>query len=675
MILHGLGIHILAAGPSGFPENRRFASALEARYPTRMPRRLVTGIAIVGSMWTLGLARADTNLSAAGCDNFFALGLALRYHLNDCNLPMSTQPHFDVAPPDPGDRCHEPGVGPMTPNACAAEVFHTPPEPGAASSLPLEWAYLSACASGDPTAVCPGEEVYCLDGTRPGFYIDWATDSNGEGEIFSHDWVFYFSGGGSCISGDECLADFLGNVGDTSTCNPFACPFADPDGDMTNEGQATVASRISESGLVSPSPFNRFHDFNRVFMNKCANDGYLGTTTRLNVSTAQGTIGSIPQHGNLILKRAFAQLANAASFPGHPTLDAADTIVLVGNSGGGRGLALTGDDHRAHLDSGILTGGLGRVRLVIDAQFLPSLEQENALWLGDPDLYVPDHWTASPPGAQLPPDQTGTASLAYGPSVFSVGMPHDQIVTTQPPLDASCLAAHPDLPATPSIDESHACRDEMHVQLHHLTTPTFIKMDIDDSVKRAAAPNHAHDPSYQWFYTNFHERIRKQFAAWLDSFALHSELALGADSSPAIATDNARKPANQDLAAYGPFAGGANSHTGLLDSRHFGLDSDPDPVRLEACLLLTGARGSADPLSGWFAGPGVTAMSALHDWVTQDSPIDAVQGYVNTQHGYVWVMSDEACPASVPSWTPLGLGVLAMGLAALAAWRGSIERT
>jgi hypothetical protein len=580
----------------------------------------------------------------------FALSLANDQHLASCNLPL-----VGIAA---GDYCWNTLAGaPHTPNSCATKVYASPPPAGAGAPQAFEWNWLSTCQSGlaDPMNPCVGEEVRCVDGTRPGFYIDWATDDAAQ-EAPSDRWIVYWSGGGRCTSAEACWDDYtIYDPAATSTCTTTNCPLG--------SGQSIVSRYASWTGLLSGSPENDFHDWNRIKLHKCSDDSFQGTTTETGGSVGAGAIGEVYHQGHAIVRRVLTQMSHPANLPGYPKLDAATSILLVGNSGGGKTLALTGDGLRDFL----LTDVFGdpdppvKIRLVVDSQFLPSLEFENALVDGT-QLYQDDQWRAPDPGVELPEGEVAMASRAYGTFGFMAGRSFIGLQAFQPPLDTSCLATHP--------AEPERCNDELHVLLHHVTTPTFVRMDVNDDVKREGAPNYADDSTYRFYDADFHARVSGQLSHWMRRFQSHSELATNADTSPAVPTDNARKPAAQNIAVWAPMTSKAEVHTGLLEPEHFGFPSTLDPVELEACKLTTGQRGTASPETGFAAGFPTTAMRALHAWVSDGTAIDATVGYTSDSGAYRWQEPGEPCAAMVPARGSdlvflIAFAVLALGTATL----------
>ncbi len=595
-----------------------------AGQPSNRPKLLISHAPAASLILAVYVAGSDVAIadhgSSAGCDNMFALGLARQQHLPDCDQPLQGV----VA----GDYCWDAAAGmPHSPNSCAAKVYLEPPAPKPVPVAPFEWRWLSPCANGRVSTPCAIDPVRCVDGTRPGFYIDWATDDSGA-PAPSDRWLFYWSGGGGCASTEACWSDFNFDIGATSTCNPSSCP--------VGAGRSIVDAYESRSGILSASPENDFHDWNRVRFEKCSDDSYQGTTTETGGAVTAGAIGEVYHHGQRILRRAFRQFAHPDNFPGLPKLGNASAILLAGNSGGGKTLILTGDSLRDFLITEVFGGpdtGV-RIRLLVDSQFLPALEHENAL-IAATHLYDGDQWFTPAMGELLPESESPMAGRTFGTMQFVSGRSFQSIQAFAPPLDASCLDAHP-------LSPEH-CHDEQHVLLHHLTTPAFIRMDINDNAKRNVAPAYADDQTYDFVDTEFHDRVFGQLITYLERFQSQSELALGLDPSPSFPTGNARRPGRQNLAVWAPKTSKSGAHTGMLDPEHFGLPSATDPVALEACDLATGKRGTASPETGFLEGPPITVMAALSAWASGGTAIDAVVDYHNTLLGYLWQRAGAGC--------------------------------
>ena len=438
---------------------------------------------------------AMAQLPAGTCTNLLAMNIARIKGLPDCD-----------ATPIAAGACA--GV---TADVCAGWLADAPPLPRPASGT-MRLIFSNKCPGGVPN--CPWDEVaLCADGSRPAFFIAPAV-------VPSDNWLFYFSGGGSCVGGD-CIDDYdTSEHSEMTTCS---------NGCVNNDfARSSVYAEATPGGILSNSPGNPFRDFNRVRMRKCTYDGYRGDTSESWLPTSTGLwIERVHHHGYRVIARVFEQLAAGGGPPGFtvPALANAQLITIIGNSGGGATVALTGDALR---DLVRLTAPQARVRLVVDAHYLPHIQHEATV--------NATHLPPAPPNEFLVPwGGSGKLPLAGGcppaPAPCSISRKYDGVQlrngglldvayrTYNAKLDASCLASHAD----PS-----PCNDEMHVLLHHLSTPFAITMDQHDSVLRDGRPNYAKAPAYTWQPPEFTTRVQDSLIQFVNHYAARSELATGA---------------------------------------------------------------------------------------------------------------------------------------------------
>jgi hypothetical protein len=225
-----------------------------------------------------------------------------------------------------------------------------------------------------------------------------------------------------------------------------------------------------------------------------------------------------------------------------PPMAAAEQVVFVGHSGGAHGLIFNLDAFAERLRS--WPGFHGDVRGVIDANFLPSAENEaafNAPPAGD--LY--DHVTAGTSAEAGHYD----AEAYYGDGPLTA-MQRSWLGAGAAPadlLDASCLATH-----GPRGDDA-LCRDRYHTLLNHVATPFFVREDRSDS--NTEHTNHGRGHTLAWgelaSYPHcavlgvdpcrpliavgkpspYRDRQDEQVAAIVDGLRTRSELATGEDAS------------------------------------------------------------------------------------------------------------------------------------------------
>ena len=271
-------------------------------------------------------------------------------------------------------------------------------------------------------------------------------------------WLIVFHGGGGCGSADQCLERWCGipgfnRAGKMSTLGAF---------------DATPGRR----GIFKRNPaLNRFAGYNQVLINYCSSDNYIGSESHVGLVPTAGPTYDIEFQGEAIVRDVFQTLvAGAAPDAGPaltfwndvmPSLLTAEEIVLAGESAGGGGL-------RHHLDSirqWLLTQMAPETRIVgvIDAGVPPALSGAAIDWTS----------LASPPV-----DYTDYLLTALEPRA------HGFWGANASAIDQSCLnpawaAAHNAVGSHPEI-----CLDTTYTLFEHITTPVFVRQDINDTLAR-----------------------------------------------------------------------------------------------------------------------------------------------------------------------------------------------
>ena len=331
--------------------------------------------------------------------------------------------------------------------------------------------------------------VRCVDGTIPLMYVDKAicTRPGGCGAapygeaMASNLWMFTMPGGGSCF-GEYC-----------------ALAYADP-AERGELGSATKPQMKNMEGIHDPDPATNpvFAGYNRVRVEKCSYDRYLGRTGYeraggyFRTRRPDGTTVdyNLYHHGTLQIEEAFAMLEDgleyrtwirmgAATVPATetlPPLREAEVVLFVGHSGANHGLYQNIDNLAARL--GAMPGFAGDVRALFDANFIPAVENESAFA------------SSAPAGSDAYSGiASGTSSSSKsGPFTYDAESHNEQGIVRQQydawlaELDVSCLAAH----GTDGNDWK--CRDRHHVLLNHIATPFFQREDFTD-------PNPEHNDS------------------------------------------------------------------------------------------------------------------------------------------------------------------------------------
>lgn len=305
-------------------------------------------------------------------------------------------------------------------------------------------------------------EARCNDGTAAVMYIRPANAAYGGNPIVnpSRKWLIFLDGGGGCRNADECLLD--------RWCSGGGQVF-DRAGKMSSAAAPAAIRGFGIFSLQPPAPaVNQFADYNHVLVHYCSSDNWIGSSQLAGVSTSTGTAYDIRFQGEAIVNAVVSTLLNgpvgadpavAAAFYNTtvPNLQAASEILLGGESAGGGGL-------RHHLDSlyTLLQAAVAdpevKINAVVDAGAPPGLWDPAISWA---DPYSPGDY----------PDNLLTQ---VEPPVRSFWGANDSA------LDASCLdpawaAAHNLIGSHPQI-----CYDTTYTLMNHITTPVFLRQDIND---------------------------------------------------------------------------------------------------------------------------------------------------------------------------------------------------
>ena len=310
-----------------------------------------------------------------------------------------------------------------------------------------------------------GADSLCNDGTQAVIYIRPAQATfNGywdrpnypkQPNPPSNRWVIWFLGGGGCRDEDGCFDRW---------CSAPGTRAFDSAGKMSSQGAPFA---IRGKGIFKRRPDNDFAAYNHVLLNYCSSDNWVGSESKVAISTSTGTTYDIEFQGEAIVEDAIASLlAGVSPDPGPqfwdddmPRLYNAREIIFVGDSAGGGGLRHHIDDLASSLAPQIQPGA--RIRAVVDAGFTPGLWQPTIDWSTAP---VVDY-----------------ASYLLGP----VNDGHTFWGTDPSAIDNSCQDAA-NAAAHVAIGGSHPeiCYDTTYTLLNHISTPFFVGMDINDTLGR-----------------------------------------------------------------------------------------------------------------------------------------------------------------------------------------------
>ncbi len=301
-------------------------------------------------------------------------------------------------------------------------------------------------------------EARCNDGSAAVMYIRPANAANPAAPA-SRKWLIFLDGGGGCHDADQCLLErWCGGGG----------RIFDRAGKMSSLNAPTAISGSGIFDLSPPAPFvNQLAGHNHVLVHYCSSDNWIGSAKLKGINTSTGTAYDIQFQGEAIVNAVISTLLSGpiSADPAAqelyrttlPNLQAASEIVLAGESAGGGGL-------RHHLDrlytllQAAVADPLVKIRGVVDAGAPPGLWDPAISW-ADP----------------------------YSPADY----PHNLLTQMEPPvrnfwgandsaLDASCLDAA--WTADHNLVGSHpqVCYDTTYTLMNHITTPVFLRQDIND---------------------------------------------------------------------------------------------------------------------------------------------------------------------------------------------------
>jgi Pectinacetylesterase len=317
-------------------------------------------------------------------------------------------------------------------------------------------------------------DVLCNDGTTPTAYVRRAQT------VADRDkWIIFLQAGGSCESGGDCVdrwQSFNNNYGlqKMSTSIPVAkwnawypAAAGGPSGWTLQGANYAVPTGIVGNGIFSNVGINPFRNWNKVYLHYCSSDQWTGQQSALTV-TGVDQIGTPPAqppgtnvsylinfHGAKILDQMVAdlRLGNMYCLNGvcetMRSLDVASKILLAGSSAGANGVKHNLDLFRANQNA---INPATDVRGVIDATGTPTTSN------------LP--WPVAP------------APITSYQQRIDTQWNNVYLALWNARVDASCLALNTPIAAATTTSR---CADATHVLRHHLTTPFFHRMDLQDS--------------------------------------------------------------------------------------------------------------------------------------------------------------------------------------------------
>ena len=381
----------------------------------------------------------------------------------------------------------------------------------------------AAVANSGPLAdECPdgSEPIRCLDGTRPLFYLEEGpAPLEGQGPGDSSKWMIDLHSGsspGTCHDSIVSTKPCGGVYNLAHEANLLGKPAK-----LQSLSSTMAPHRIRGEGIMDSSPPvvpHLFEEWNRVDMDRCMADSYLGAATSLNNPAldaeqmgvdinGDGTDDIIDEtyhHGSRMVEALFNQLA-AETQEGNDFASATQ-VMMINYSDGAYWSPIGVDGWR---DSYLATGGTARFVFALSDYLAPS--PESAYFISSGMTWPFDETTdttaayaslegtliadsgafadplCTPPGALTdyfavlanygfgtPPADCGKGQVgAQGRYInFSEDVRNAaRLEDWGAPINADCLAVHPDVPAgRPHPDP---CADPAHIVRLHLQTPTF----------------------------------------------------------------------------------------------------------------------------------------------------------------------------------------------------------
>ncbi len=308
-------------------------------------------------------------------------------------------------------------------------------------------------------------DARCNDGSAAVMYVRPANAAYGGNPIVdpSAKWLIFLDGGGGCRNADQCLL--------TRWCSGPGHAIYERAGKMSTLG---LPPAIQVDGIFELAPpgglTNHFADYNHVLVHYCSSDNWIGSAELGGISTSTGTAFDISFQGQAIVDAVFDTLLagpTGADLDAEqefydtelPSLVDAEEIVLAGESAGSGGLRHHLD--RLHFD--VLLGAVADPEVeivgVLDAGATPGLWDGAISWA---DPFSPGDYA----------DYLRTEVEGVVRSFWGAG---------DSALDASCLDAAA-WGAVHAAEGGHpqVCYDTTYTLLRHVTTPVFLRQDIND---------------------------------------------------------------------------------------------------------------------------------------------------------------------------------------------------
>jgi len=402
-----------------------------------------------------------------------------------------------------------------------------------------------------PNSLQPGDDLQrvtldaplavCNDGTPAVYYVRPAAPDSPHAD----NWVIYLQGGGGCRSFEDCVARWCGRQGgpyNEAKMSSLYCP-----------DSIGGTGMFRRDGFPNPDAENAFGDFNQVFVYYCSSDSWSGRASNAVLTSEEDPSRQYSLHfqGHNIVRATVASLMEGGVVSDNqrlsmPSLEDAEFVLISGFSAGSGGVTTNGDWMASQLER---NGTV--VRLIKDASFNPRTEVHP-----DPAkrLVIAGHQRAR---------TINEWETRSGPNGFLNAF-----------VDESARAA---LEGT--ADEWKMV-DKTYVFHNHITTPTFVRVDLLD---RGTAATYA-----EWGISA--QEFANMMAVTLREIPLVKDRGIEGDAI------------TQRGGAFGPMC---HEHVGLMsDTSFFAKTVD----------TVTGqARTYHDTLVHWLEGNAITVVDDPKD--------------------------------------------------------------
>lgn len=397
-------------------------------------------------------------------------------------------------------------------------------------------------------------DALCNDGSTPAIYVRPAGAA-----LDASKWIIYLQGGGSCGNGGDCLKRWqhyqtsygmqkMSTSIDAALWDSFHA--APPAGWVANgAGHYTVPPSMGGHGIFSGSLGNPFRDWNQVFAYYCSSDEWSGQMTNQvldGVDPASGSSTDFTIHfrGASIFDalvdtlRVGAQACLGDECRPLPSLDDASFILLAGSSAGGNGVKHNLDRFR---DTMHAVNGRMEVRGVVDAAGSP--------------------FTAALPWPPISPDPDRPYLVSYEDYMR---YQWNEVYSTvwQARVDESCAAENPGA-------LQYRCADTTHVLRHHITSPFFHRMDLQDNTGLKGY-QHVFYPDTVYPATLAEERFAADVRRQLQDLGAFSAVLL-----PRYPNELNRVNGDPQWLHPGLFGPRCTDHVGLIGDKAFGAQVLP----------------------------------------------------------------------------------------------------